>query len=67
MAKKKTEKKADDNKVTIGKVEEKKVEEKKGKKVESEPAHVPEPIVSVRSVTGVRKMTLSEYEALKKK
>lgn len=64
MAKKKAQKKAaDDNKVTVGKV----AEEKKGEKVEAAPAHVPETMVSVRSKTGVKKMTLSEYEASKKK
>lgn len=64
MAKKKTQKKAaDDNKVTVGK----KAAEKKGEKVEAAPAHVPETMVSVRTVTGVRKMTLAEYEASKKK
>jgi hypothetical protein len=37
------------------------VGEKSGVEVKSEPAIVDEPVFSVRTVTGVRKMTESEY------
>lgn len=38
------------------------VGEKAGVEVKSEPAIVDEPILTLRTVTGVRKMTKSEYE-----
>ena len=63
MADKKAPEKAAETKTTVGK----KATKKKGKKVEAAPAHVPETMVSVRTVTGVRQMTLAEYEASKKK